>query len=140
MLEDRAAFDGAVDALAPDISVHLAGQAGVRYSLDEPASYVQSNLVGGFHVLEAARRHGVTHLLMASTSSVYGANEAMPFRETDKADLPVSFYAATKKASEAMAHSYAHLWNIPTRSEAHTSELQSLMRISYAVLCLKNQK
>ena len=114
MLEDRAAFDGAVDAFEPDIIVHLAGQAGVRYSLDEPASYVQSNLVGGFHVLEAARRHAVRHLLMASTSSVYGANEAMPFRETDKADLPVSFYAATKKASEAMAHSYAHLWDIPT--------------------------
>src|SRR3546814_19372683 len=115
MLEYRAAFDGAVYALAPDIIVHLAGQAGVRYSLDEPASYVQSNLVGGFHVLEAARRHGVTHLLMASTSSVYGANTDMPFREPDKADLPVSFYAATKKATEAMAHSYAHLWTIPTK-------------------------
>src|SRR3546814_19917685 len=84
MLEDRETFDGAVDAFAPDIIVHLAGQAGVRYSIDEPASYVQSNLVGGFHVLEAARRHGVTHLLMASTSSVYGANTDMPFRETDK--------------------------------------------------------
>src|SRR3546814_13015555 len=71
-------------------------------------------LVVGLHVLGAARRHGVTHLLMASTSSVYGANTDMPFRETDKADLLVSFYAATKKATEAMAHSHAHLWNIPT--------------------------
>src|SRR3546814_20443968 len=94
MLEDRAAFDGAVDALAPDIIVHLAGQAGVRYSLDDPASYVQSNLVGGFHVLETARRHVVTHLLMASTSSVYCSKEALPFRELEMAALPVSFSTA----------------------------------------------
>src|SRR3546814_20500488 len=92
MLEDRAAFDGAVDALAPDIIVHLAGQAGVRYSPDEPASYVQRNLVGRFPVLEAARRHGVTHLLVASPSSVYGANEAQTFRNTYKPHTHVSLY------------------------------------------------
>jgi len=114
MLEDRQAFDAAVDAFEPDVIVHLAGQAGVRYSLEDPGSYVQSNIVGTFHVLEAAKRHAVKHLLIASTSSVYGANETMPFRETDKADLQVSFYAATKKATEAMAHSHAHLWDIPT--------------------------
>ena len=114
MLEDRPAFDAAVDDFAPEVIVHLAGQAGVRYSLEAPESYVQSNIVGSFHVLEAAKRHAVRHLLVASTSSVYGANEEMPFRETDKADLQVSFYAATKKAVEAMAHSYAHLWNVPT--------------------------
>lgn len=114
MLEDRETFDAAVDDFTPDVLVHLAGQAGVRYSIEAPDSYVQSNVVGTFHVIEAAKRHAVRHLLIASTSSVYGANEAMPFRETDKADHQLSFYAATKKATEAMAHSYAHLWDIPT--------------------------
>ena len=114
LLEDRQAFDTAIDAFSPEVIVHLAGQAGVRYSLEAPESYVQSNVVGSFHVLEAAKRHSVQHLLVASTSSIYGANDAMPFREVDKADFQVSFYAATKKAVEAMAHSYAHLWNVPT--------------------------
>lgn len=114
MLEDQATLDDAIDAFQPDVIVHLAGQAGVRYSLEAPKSYVESNVLGTFHVMEAARRNAVQHLLMASTSSVYGANEAMPFHETDKADLQVSFYAATKKATEAMGHSYAHLWGLPT--------------------------
>lgn len=114
MLEDQARLDAVIDEFQPEIVVHLAGQAGVRYSIEAPKSYVESNIVGTFHVMEAARRVGVRHLLIASTSSVYGANEALPFRETDKADLPVSFYAATKKATEAMAHSYAHLWTLPT--------------------------
>jgi UDP-glucuronate 4-epimerase len=100
--------------VAPDVIVHLAAQAGVRYSLENPRAYLESNLVGSFNVMEAARELGVEHLLMASTSSVYGANEDMPFTETEKADTPLTFYAATKKANEAMAHSYAHLWNIPT--------------------------
>ena len=94
--------------------VHLAAQAGVRYSLENPRSYVDSNLVGTFNVMEIARTHAVRHLLLASTSSIYGGNEAMPFRETDKADLPLTLYAATKKATELMTHSYSHLWNIPT--------------------------
>ena len=114
MLEDRAALDRAVDDFGPDVIVHLAGQAGVRYSLEAPASYVDSNVVGTFNVMEAARRQGVRHLLMASTSSVYGANESLPFQETDKADTPLTIYAATKKATEAMGHSYAHLWDLPT--------------------------
>lgn len=114
MLEDRAALDRAVDDFAPDVIVHLAGQAGVRYSLEAPGSYVDSNVVGTFNVMEAARRHGVRHLMMASTSSVYGANADLPFRETDKADLALTIYAATKKATEAMGHSYAHLWDLPT--------------------------
>ena len=97
-----------------DVIVHLAAQAGVRYSLDNPRAYLESNIVGTFNVMECARELGVDHLLMASTSSVYGANEQMPFRETEKADTPLTFYAATKKATEAMAHSYAHLWNMPT--------------------------
>ena len=114
MLED---FDRLRDlALAekPDIIVHLAAQAGVRYSLENPRAYLDSNLVGTFNVMEIARELNVDHLLMASTSSVYGANENMPFAEKDKADTPLTFYAATKKANEAMAHSYAHLWSIPT--------------------------
>ena len=114
MLEDMEALGGAVEAAAPDVIVHLAAQAGVRYSLENPRAYVDSNLVGGFNVLECARKHPVRHLLMASTSSVYGANERTPFREDDKADRPLTLYAATKKANEAMAHSYAHLWAIPT--------------------------
>lgn len=114
MLEDAGALDAAVDTFRPDVIVHLAAQAGVRYSLENPRAYLDANVVGTFNVMEAARRVGVAHLLMASTSSVYGANEAMPFRETDKADTPLTVYAATKKATEAMSHAYAHLWNVPT--------------------------
>ncbi len=97
----------------PDLVVHLAAQAGVRHSIEAPRSYVEANLVGLFELLEAARAHPPRHMLMASTSSVYGANAAMPYGETDKADWPMSFYAATKKAGEAMAHSYAHLYGLP---------------------------
>ena len=106
---------GVMDDLArgADIVVHLAAQAGVRYSIDAPESYVTANLVGTFRVLEAARHAATPHLVMASTSSVYGANRDMPFVEEAKADSPMSFYAATKKAGEAMAHSYAHLYDIP---------------------------
>jgi len=114
MLEDRDALDEAIAGFAPDAIVHLAAQAGVRYSLERPDAYVGANLVGTFNLLEAVRAHPVRHLLMASTSSVYGGNENMPFGETDRTDFPVSLYAATKKAGEAMSHSYAHLWKIPT--------------------------
>ena len=113
-LEEDGTFEEVATTFAPDIIVHLAGQAGVRYSLENPRAYLDSNLVGTFNVMEAARQLQVEHLLMASTSSVYGANEELPFRETDKADTQLTFYAATKKANESMAHSYAHLWNIPT--------------------------
>jgi len=114
MLEDHALITQVTDDFAPDVIVHLAGQAGVRYSLENPRAYLDSNIVGTFNVMEAARRLKVEHLLMASTSSVYGANEEMPFIETQKADTPLTFYAATKKANESMAHSYAHLWDLPT--------------------------
>ena len=97
----------------PDIVVHLAAQAGVRYSIDNPRSYLESNLVGTFELLEAARAHPPQHMLLASTSSAYGANTEMPYRETMKADHQMSFYAATKKATEAMAHFYAHLFDLP---------------------------
>ena len=98
----------------PDAVIHLAAQAGVRHSIDAPRSYVEANLVGTFELLEAARAHPPAHLLLASTSSVYGANTDMPYAETAKADTQMSFYAATKKANEAMAHSYAHLYDLPT--------------------------
>lgn len=114
MLEDRALLDATIDAFEPDVIVHLAAQAGVRYSLENPRAYLDSNVVGTFNVMEAARRLEVQHLLMASTSSVYGANDDMPFIETEKADTQLTIYAATKKANESMAHAYAHLWNLPT--------------------------
>jgi UDP-glucuronate 4-epimerase len=101
------------ESFQPQIIVHLAAQAGVRYSLENPRAYVDSNLIGTFNVMEAARKLKVEHLLMASTSSVYGANEDMPFVETEKTDTPLTFYAATKKANERMGHSYAHLWDLP---------------------------
>ncbi len=113
-LEDRAALRRAVGDEAPDLIVHLAAQAGVRHSLDHPEDYVSANLVGTFNVLELAREVAPRHLMIASTSSVYGGNEKAPFSETDNTDSPLSFYAATKKAGEAMSHSYAHLWNLPT--------------------------
>ena len=97
----------------PDIVIHLAAQAGVRYSIENPRSYLDSNITGTFELLEAARAYPPQHLLLASTSSVFGANTEMPYRETDKADHQMSFYAATKKATEAMAHSYAHLFDLP---------------------------
>ncbi|MBY6164156.1 GDP-mannose 4,6-dehydratase [Mameliella alba] len=114
MLEDNALLAQTVANTQPDVIVHLAAQAGVRYSLENPRAYVDSNLIGTFNVMECAREHAVRHLLMASTSSVYGGNTEMPFDETQKTDLPLTLYAATKKANEAMAHSYAHLWRIPT--------------------------
>lgn len=114
LLEDMDALTGAVETGAPDVIVHLAAQAGVRYSLENPRAYVDANLVGAFNVLELARTRSVRHLLMASTSSVYGANPIVPFVESERADYPLTLYAASKKANEAMAHSYAHLWSIPT--------------------------
>ncbi len=98
----------------PELIIHLAAQAGVRYSIENPRTYLEANICGTFELLEAARTYPPKHLLLASSSSVYGANMTMPYRETDKADHQISFYAATKKATENMAHSYAHLFNIPT--------------------------
>ena len=114
LVEEPGRFAAVVADLRPDVVVHLAAQAGVRHSIEAPRSYVEANLIGTFEVLEAARAHKPEHLLIASTSSAYGANTAMPYRETGRADHQMSFYAATKKATEAMAHSYAHLYRIPT--------------------------
>jgi UDP-glucuronate 4-epimerase len=113
MLEDAEALAETVRSFAPDVIVHLAAQAGVRYSLENPRAYIETNVTGTFNVMEAARAAEVRHLLMASTSSVYGANTEMPFAETDKSDTPLTIYAATKKATEAMGHSYAHLYGLP---------------------------
>ena len=114
MLEDKDLFAGTADEFAPDVIVHLAAQAGVCYSLENPRAYLDSNIAGTFNVLETGRRLGVRHLMIASTSSVYGANEEMPLGENDKADTQLTIYSATKKAAESMAHAYAHLWNLPT--------------------------
>ncbi|TVK99988.1 protein CapI [Shewanella algae] len=94
--------------------IHLGAQAGVRYSIENPYAYADSNLVGTLTVLEGCRHHGIEHLVYASSSSVYGLNKKMPFATRDSVDHPVSFYAATKKANEMMAHSYAHLYGLPT--------------------------
>ncbi|MBV7409293.1 NAD-dependent epimerase/dehydratase family protein [Maritimibacter sp. DP1N21-5] len=97
----------------PDVVVHLAAQAGVRYSIENPRAYLESNIIGTFELLEAARAFPPRHMLLASTSSAYGANTVMPYQETVKADHQMSFYAATKKSTESMAHSYAHLFDLP---------------------------
>lgn len=114
MLEDRRALDDAAAQANPEVIFHLAAQAGVRYSIEAPQTYVQSNLVGSWNVLELARELKPQHLLLGSTSSIYGANRAVPFSETHKADEPLNLYAATKKGMEAMGWSYAHLFGIPT--------------------------
>ena len=98
----------------PDLVINLAAQAGVRYSIENPLAYLDSNLAGFMNVLEGCRHHDVKHLIYASSSSVYGANHTYPFSEDDTVDHPVSLYAATKKANEALAHSYAHLYGLPT--------------------------
>lgn len=114
MLEDRAAVEDAMAAAKPDVVIHLAAQAGVRYSLENPQSYLTSNVTGSYNIIELAERHKVKHLMLASTSSIYGANPTVPFRETDRADEPLTIYAATKKSMELMAHAHAHLYKTPT--------------------------
>lgn len=114
MLENMDALHNAALNFGPEILIHLAAQAGVRYSLENPRAYVNSNLLGSFNVLEIAREFQVRHLMLASTSSVYGANEKIPFEESDMTAEPMTLYAATKKSMEVMAHSYSHLWKIPT--------------------------
>ena len=114
MLEDFDKLNALMMAEKPDVIVHLAAQAGVRYSLENPRAYLDANITGTFNIMECARELAVDHLLMASTSSVYGANDEMPFDELERVETPMTFYAATKKANESMGHSYAHLWNLPT--------------------------
>lgn len=113
-LEDREAIDKLFDSNQFDTVINLAAQAGVRYSLENPRAYIDSNIVGFLNILEACRHNKVNHLIYASSSSVYGANTKIPFSVHDNVDHPVSLYAATKKANELMAHTYSHLYGIPT--------------------------
>ena len=112
-LEDRAAVEAAFEHHTPTKVVNLAAQAGVRYSIENPAAYIQANLVGFGHILEGCRQHGIKHLVYASSSSVYGGNTNLPFSEHQGVDHPVSLYAASKKANELMAHTYSHLYGLP---------------------------
>lgn len=112
-LADEAAVTKLFEDFRPDIVVNLAAQAGVRYSIDNPRSYIRSNIVGFFNILEACRHYPVEHLLYASSSSVYGNQEKTPFATTDNVDHPISLYAATKKSDELMAYTYSHLYSIP---------------------------
>lgn len=113
-ISDRHKIDNIFVTEKPDIVINLAAQAGVRYSIENPYAYVESNLVGFMNILEACRNYPVKHLLYASSSSVYGGNEKVPFSTDDNVDHPVSLYAATKKSNELLAHSYSHLYGIPT--------------------------
>ncbi|EFO34000.1 UDP-glucuronate 5'-epimerase [Roseibium sp. TrichSKD4] len=114
MLEDADKVQQVFEDFRPDVVVHLAAQAGVRYSLENPRAYIDANLVGTFNVMEGVRELKPQHFLAASTSSVYGANTVMPFTENQRTDHVLTLYAATKKANESMLHSYAHLWKLPT--------------------------
>lgn len=113
-LADREAMESAFEVHRPERVVNLAAQAGVRYSIENPLAYIDSNVVGFAHVLEGCRHHGVRHLVYASSSSVYGANTAMPFSIHHNVDHPLSLYAASKKSNELMAHTYSHLYGLPT--------------------------
>ena len=113
MLEDERLLSETIESFRPDTIVHLAAQAGVRYSIENPKAYLDANILGTFNVMECARSAGVQHLLMASTSSVYGANTQMPFTETERVATPLTFYAAAKLANESMGHSYANIYNLP---------------------------
>lgn len=110
---DAPALNAAMESFQPAIIIHLAAQAGVRYSLENPSVYIQTNLVGFANILEVARKYSIQHLVYASSSSVYGANEKLPYAVTDNVDNPVSLYAATKKSNELLAYSYSHLYKIP---------------------------
>lgn len=113
-IADKALIDQLFDTYRFDVVVNLAAQAGVRYSIDHPDVYIESNVIGFYHLLEACRHYPVEHLVYASSSSVYGGNQKVPFSTEDKVDTPVSLYAATKKSNELMAHAYSKLYNIPS--------------------------
>jgi UDP-glucuronate 4-epimerase len=112
-ISDKEVINGIFEEYKPNVVVNLAAQAGVRYSIENPDVYIQSNIIGFYNILEACRHHPVDHLVYASSSSVYGANKKVPFEETDFVDHPVSLYASTKKSNELMAHTYSHLYKIP---------------------------
>jgi UDP-glucuronate 4-epimerase len=113
-VEDTATMERVFDRVKPDIILHFAAQAGVRYSLEHPRDYIDANVVGSFNIIDLARRYKARHLVLASTSSAYGANQKFPFEERDSAPYPLTIYAATKLAAELIAHSHAHLYGVPT--------------------------
>jgi len=113
LLENEKILSNSISKFKPSIIIHLAAQAGVRFSLENPKNYLNSNIVGTFNILKNANKINIKHLIIGSSSSVYGANKKIPFQEIDKADHQVSFYAATKKSTESLAHSYSSLWKIP---------------------------
>ena len=112
-LENKKILNKVIKKFKPKVIIHLAAQAGVRYSIKQPEIYLNSNIVGTFNIIEASRKIKVNHLIIGSSSSVYGANKKIPFREIDKTDHQISFYAATKKSTENLAHSYSSLWKLP---------------------------
>ena len=113
-LENEKILDKSIQNYKPRIIIHLAAQAGVRYSIEKPRVYLDSNIIGTYNVIEASKKIKVKHLLIASSSSVYGANKKVPFKETDKTESQLSIYAATKKSTESIAHSYSSIWKVPT--------------------------
>ncbi len=113
-LENKKELNKSVLNFKPNIIIHLAAQAGVRYSIENPEIYLNSNIVGTFNIIEISKKINVKHLIIGSSSSIYGANKKLPFKEIDKTDHQISFYAATKKATESLAHSYSSLWKLPT--------------------------
>ena len=112
-LENQKKLNSSINKFKPSIIIHLAAQAGVRYSIENPKIYLNSNIIGTFNVIECAKKLNIKHLIIGSSSSVYGANKKFPFQEIDKTDRQISFYAATKKSTESIAHSYSSLWKIP---------------------------
>ena len=112
-LSDKEKLDNILDEFKPSTVINLAAQAGVRYSLENPHAYINSNIVGFLNILECSKNHSVEHLIYASSSSVYGLNKSFPFSENHNVDHPISLYAASKKSNEAMAHSYSHIYNLP---------------------------
>ena len=112
-LENQKKLNSSINKFKPSIIIHLAAQAGVRYSIKNPKIYLNSNIIGTFNVIECAKKLKIRHLIIGSSSSVYGANKKFPFQEIDKTDSQISFYAATKKSTESIAHSYSSLWKIP---------------------------
>ncbi len=112
-LENQKKLNSSINKFKPSIIIHLAAQAGVRYSIENPKIYLNSNIIGTFNVIECAKKLKIRHLIIGSSSSVYGANKKFPFQEIDKTDSQISFYAATKKSTESIAHSYSSLWKIP---------------------------
>jgi UDP-glucuronate 4-epimerase len=112
-IENEKKLTNSISRFKPQIIIHLAAQAGVRYSIKNPETYLNSNILGTFNILKAAKKINIKHLIIGSSSSVYGANKKFPFQEIDKTDHQVSFYAATKKSTENLAHSYSALWKLP---------------------------